>query len=511
MKGDGMTEPRVADQVNVCTLFDRSVRLYSDRTAISVKGRPYSYSDLHRVVDTISSALIARGCAPGVRVCLMLRHSLEMVAAIYAVMKLGATYVPVDPRAPIDRIRYVARDSGSSILLYSTPYAGIAAQTGIEAVCVDDLDWQATVNATARIGPDDLAYILYTSGSTGVPKGVGITHLNLLNYVQWAREAYFKTANDRIALYTTLAFDFTVTSIFPPLIAGASIGIYDGIVDPLVIRDLIADPDINIIKITPSYLSVLSQLLNGQRHIRLLIVGGEDLSMNLAARVHTQLAGCADIINEYGPTEATVGCLFHRFDPRYDSGESVPIGVPIANMHAYILDENGNVSPGEADGELCVSGRSVAHGYIGAASSLRGNFGRDPRDPTTSTYCTGDIVRKLGSGSFVFLGRRDDQVKIRGNRVELSEVTAALLDIPDVSASYVTSVRDQDSYALAAVVTCRAPLTREDISVRLERTLPSYMIPSTIKVIAEMPMTANQKIDREAVLSIVGKRGGKNG
>jgi amino acid adenylation domain-containing protein len=505
-----MTEPRVTDEANVCTLFDLSVRLYSSKTAISDNGRLHSYADLHREVDKIANALIEQGCAPHVRVCLMLRHSLEMVAAIYAVLKLGATYVPVDPRAPIDRIRYVTRDSGSSILLYSTPYAGIAAETGIKAVCVDGLDAQATVNATARIGADDLAYILYTSGSTGVPKGVGITHRNLLNYVQWARDTYIKATSDRIALYTTLAFDFTVTSIFPPLIAGASIGIYDGVADPFVIRDLINDEDVNIIKITPSYLSVLSQLLNGQRHIRLLIVGGEDLSATLAARVHSQLGSCADIINEYGPTEATVGCLFHQFDPRSDSDGSVPIGVPIANMHAYILDQNGDVPLGEAEGELCVSGRSVASGYVGAASSLRGNFGCDPRDPTIGMYRTGDIVRQLGTGSFVFLGRRDDQVKIRGNRVELSEVTAALLNIPDVSASYVTSVRDHDSYALAAVVTCRVPLTREDISMRLERTLPSYMIPTTIKVIAEMPITANQKIDREAVLSIVGKRGGRN-
>lgn len=491
--------------MNVCTLLEICARLHPARTAVSDRGQLHDYADLSREIDRIAGALLALGSEPQARICLAVSHGIELVAAVFAVLKIGATYIPVDTRNPIDRITYIIKDSNASVLLHSRQHAGIAAHAGIATLCVEDLSAVAAAVPSRGGNPSDVAYILYTSGSTGVPKGVGITHRNLLNYVMWARDRYIQSEDDRIALYTTLGFDFTVTCIFPPLIAGASIGIYDGIADPMAIRDIIADRSVNIIKITPSYLHVLSQLLNGHHHIRRLIVGGEDLKVALAAKVHSQLRS-VEIINEYGPTEATVGCVFHAFDPVADQAGSVPIGVPIPGVQVYVLDQDGSLIEDDREGELCVSGRSVASGYINSEARSRAAFISNPFEPGTLLYRTGDVVRRNGDGELLFVGRRDDQVKIRGNRVELSEVTSTMLGLPMVTSAYVTPVRNHGSVTLVAVLTGHDALDERAIVAQLEQRLPSYMIPTSLKVIAEIPMTSNKKVDRTAVLEILGQR-----
>jgi amino acid adenylation domain-containing protein len=501
--GDDMEGSRSSEDMNVCTLFDKCVKLHPARTAVSDRGHLCDYAHLSREVDRITCALLTLGCEPQARICLAVSHGIELVASVFAVLKIGATYVPVDTRNPVDRIAYIIKDSHASAIIYSRQHAGIATNSGIATLCVEDLS-EAEAAVPPRGGnPSDLAYILYTSGSTGAPKGVGITHSNLLNYVLWARDRYIQSTDDRIALYTTLAFDFTVTCIFPPLIAGASVGIYDGIADPMAIREIIADRSVNIIKITPSYLHVLSQLLNGQNHISRLIVGGEDLKVALAAKVHSQLMQSVEIINEYGPTEATVGCVFHAFDPVADQAGSVPIGVPIPGVQVYVLDQDGSLIEDDREGELCVSGRSVASGYINSEARSRAVFISNPFEPGTLLYRTGDVVRRNGNGDLLFVGRRDDQVKIRGNRVELSEVMAAMLGLPMVTSAYVTPVRNHGSDTLVAVVTGHDALVERDIVAQLERRLPSYMIPTSLKVIAELPMTSNKKVNRTAVLAIL--------
>lgn len=496
---------RITEGTTVCTLLDESVRLYPTRTAVADRGHLYDYAHLNREVDRIACALRTLGCKPGARICLAVSHGIELVASVLAVLKIGATYVPLDIRHPAERIQYIAKDSAASAILHSRSHADMAANLRIAALCVDDLrDADAVIQPEAS-SLNDLAYILYTSGSTGAPKGVGITHGNLLNYVLWARDRYIRSVDDRIALYTTLAFDFTVTCILPPLIAGASIGIHDGIADPMVIRDILADRSINIIKITPSYLHVLSQLVHRERHIRRLIVGGEDLKVALAAKVQSQLE-TAEIINEYGPTEATVGCLFHVFDPDTDKTGSVPIGVPIPGVRAYILDDRGAPVEDDGEGELWVSGRSVAPGYVNSEERTRAAFVSNPFEPGTRLYRTGDIVRRIRGGNLLFVGRKDDQVKIRGNRVELSEVMAALLGVPGVTSAYVTPVRNLGLDTLVAVMTGHDALSESDVVAQLERKLPSYMIPTRLKVIPEIPMTSNQKVDRAAVLAILGTK-----
>jgi amino acid adenylation domain-containing protein len=391
------------------------------------------------------------------------------------------------------------------MIVYSGEHKELAGRLELAELQLDKLSRPGGTVPTAAVAPSDLAYILYTSGSTGRPKGVGITHGNLANYVRWARGRYIGSADDRIALYTTLAFDFTVTCLFPPLIAGASIAVYDGVTDPMVIQRIVEDENVTVIKITPSYLYVLSHLLNDYRHIRRLIVGGEDLTTELAAKVHGQLMKNVEIINEYGPTEATVGCISHTFDPAADRSGSVPIGFPIPGIRVYVVDENGALVHDGGEGELCLSGKSVAPGYLHPGSNA---FADNPFEAGTVMYRTGDIVRRDDAGNLLFVGRRDDQVKIRGNRVELAEVSAAILNHPMVVSAYVTAVREHGSHALAAVATGDATLTDALLLKHLRQRLPGYAVPTSLKVIDDIPLTFNQKVDRATVLTILGKRGG---
>jgi len=504
LTGANLAVSHCREEANLCTLFDESLMLHHDRIAVSDDDGLHDYARLGRRVDEISGALRELGCRPRTRVCLAVAHGLDLVASVLAVLRLGATYVPVDTRNPFDRVRYVVDDSEATMIVYSGEHAELAGRLGLVELRLDGLSRPGETVPTAAVSPSDLAYILYTSGSTGRPKGVGITHGSLSNYVRWATDRYIGSADDRIALYTTLAFDFTVTCIFPPLIAGASIGVYDGVTDPMVIQRIVADEDVTVIKITPSYLYILSHLLNGQRNILRLIVGGEDLTAELAAKVHGQLMHNAEIINEYGPTEATVGCVFHTFDPDTDRDGSVPIGMPIPGMRAYVVNENGALVNGAGEGELCLSGKSVAPGYLRPGSDA---FADNPFEPETVMYRTGDIVRRDDSGDLLFVGRKDDQVKIRGNRVELSEVSAAILAHPMVTSAYVTAVREHGSRALAAVATGDAGLTDALLLKHLAQRLPGYAMPTSLKVIDDMPLTFNQKVDRAAVLTILGKRG----
>lgn len=488
-------------EANLYTLFDTSAALRPDRVAVADALGNHNYASLARRVDKIAGGLRERGCVPGTRVCLAVGHGVDLVASMLAVLKLGATYIPLDTRNPVERIGHIVADSGAAMMVYSGENTEPACRFGLTGLALDGLSHSGVAVSTACVMPSDLAYILYTSGSTGNPKGVGVTHANLANYVRWACDRYIDSVNDRVAMYTTPAFDFTVTCLFPPLIAGASIGVYDGVNDPMVIQRILADEDITVVKITPSYLYLLSQLHNGERHIRRLIVGGEDLSAELAARVRDQL-GAVEIINEYGPTEATVGCVTHIFDPATDRVGSVPIGVPIPGMRVYLVDEDGAAVTDH--GELCLAGKSVAPGYLNRESPA---FVDNPFDPGTVMYRTGDLVRRDHAGNLVFLGRKDDQRKIRGNRVELAEVSAAILNHPSVTAAYVTTVREHGSHTLVAVATSHADLTEPLLREHLARVLPGYAVPSSLKIIDHLPLTLNQKVDRAAVLTILGKLG----
>lgn len=389
------------------------------------------YAGLAERSRRLAAGLRARGIGPGDRVGVLVPRSPELVASLLGVLRAGAAYVPLDPTHPPGRWESILADAGVSLVL-----TGTGSVPGRECVAPRDLEVDADPGPGPQ--PDALAYVMYTSGSTGRPKGVEIPHSALAHYVRWAAEQYTDGPTS-FALYSSVGFDLTVTSIFVPLVHGGRIEVYreDEGGAPTILR--VWDHDaVDVLKLTPAHLSLLREVDTPPRRLRALILGGEDLKVDLAAETVERLGPEVALYNEYGPTEATVGCMIHRFDPERDRSGSVPIGRAIPGLDTELLDEHGAPVPTGGAGELFVSGAGLAHGYLGQPVLTAERFtevnGR-------RWYRTGDLARRLPSGDLVYAGRVDHQLKIRGARIEPGEVEAAVLDHPAVREVTVVGVQ----------------------------------------------------------------------
>ena len=430
------------------SLFEAQVARTPEATAVVCQDVFLSYRELNRHANQIAHLLSQNGVSRGSFVAIALPHSIEMVIALWGILKAGAAYIPLDLSHPDKRLHATLEElkteNSTPFLLTHSPLEGRFATADCSILAVDRLlqDESTAIQAENPIpaaGPQDLAYLIFTSGSTGKPKGALIEHGGLVNYIWWAKEQYTKGDALTFPLYSSLAFDLTVTSIYVPLISGGTIVVYPQQNDThdSVLPLIFADEQIDIVKLTPAHLALLKHIDVSQSRARCLIVGGEDFKTLLARDTMTHFGRPIEIFNEYGPTEAVVGCMVHRFDPDEDNGLSVPIGRPAANKQIYILDHYGNPVPPEVIGEICVSGVGIARGYLKRPELTQARFVPDPFRPGQTMYRTGDIARWLPSGMIEFLGRRDHQVKIRSARIELGEIEHALLTHEQVGACVV--------------------------------------------------------------------------
>ena len=421
-------EPVVGAPEDVVASFMRQVADTPDAVAIVEGAHSWTYAHVERLSASVA-AQVKRGSVVGVA----LPRSMAAVVTFLGVLRAGGAYVPIDPRWPSDRIRFIVEDAGCALVV-AEPDAD--RDLPVQAVSFADMS-SLGGQAGGTTEAEDLAYVLYTSGSTGTPKGVMIERRSLANYISWARTFYGRGTALSFPLFTPLTFDLTITSVFVPLTSGGAVRVYP---EPttgadLGVLDVVADDAVDIVKLTPSHLALLGSQRRAGRRIKQLIVGGEDLTTAAARRASELFADDVSIHNEYGPTEATVGCILHTFDPLRDTAGSVPIGRPIANMGALVLDSGGNPVPFGVVGELWVTGVGVARGYVRREDLTAQRFRPDPRDGTVRMYATGDLARVRRDGVIEYLGRRDDQVKIRGVRVELGEVESALASHPGVTAA----------------------------------------------------------------------------
>ncbi len=394
------------DGACVHELFEAQVERTPEAVAVAYEGGALRYAELNARANRLARHLAERGVGPEARVALCLERSPEMVVAVLGVLKAGAAYVPLDPDYPEDRLRYMLADSAPAVLLTRGALAARFGGSGVPVVALDaDASaWAGLPGANpgrGGLGPDHLAYVIYTSGSTGRPKGVMVPHRGLTNYVWYARSRYVDAAPAAFPLYSSLSFDLTVTSIYVPLVTGGSIAVAPGEGGDRSIRRVFEEDGVDVVKLTPSHLALLAQRDLRDLRIRRLIVGGEDLRTSLARAVGDASGGRLEIYNEYGPTEATVGCVVRRFDPRRDVDSSVPIGAPIANMQDHELDSDGEPDPLGVVGELYIGGVGVARGYLDRAGLTAERFVPDPSGgtPGARLYRTGDLGRRLGDGS----------------------------------------------------------------------------------------------------------------
>ncbi len=432
----------------------------------------------------VAGSLVAAGIGPGHRVGIEIARSADAVIAILGVLRAGASYVPIDPTHPKGRRQSLSDQAGVSGVLTD----------------LDGIDHDATMGNRASIGPDDEAYVLFTSGSTGEPKGVPISHGGLADYLAFACQSYLGPKQRRpvVPLFTSLGFDLTVTSLFVPLIAGGTLVIVgqDGVPG---LREVSSRSDLTWIKATPSHLELLSRMLPPTHRISTMVVGGEAFPARLAKDLAAGHPGI-EIFNEYGPTEAVVGCMIHRFDVRTSVTSAVPIGRPAPGVTLRIVDPGGHEVPRGVAGELLISSDGLSPGYLGQPRNTAPFHEVDGR----RWYASGDVVRHAGSEGAVYLGRVDDQIKLNGVRLEPAEVGAALESHPGISRAVVRLWQpNAETRPVLGAWVERTPGVEEvqlpALRAFLLNRLTSQQIPAAVAFVDELPFNNNGKLDIEAL------------
>ncbi len=528
-------------QETLVDMLEARAKATPNANALSFEDQTLNYRILNERVNQLANFLRKNGVGKGTVVALCLERSPEMVIAIWAVLKSGGAFLPIEPDYPPDRIRFLLKDTAAPFLLTlahqednlkkisstensSSPLSPVDSSEATDVSIISlDSDWEkirqeSSKNPQSEIAGSDLAYLIYTSGSTGTPKGVMIEHEAIANYIHWGQRTYFADGPLDFPLFSTFAADLTLTSILLPLVSGSQILIYgeenDGL--DLAIRKVFQDGKAGIIKLTPSHLAVIEASDIYSPNLKKLILGGEDLKSHLAKKISDIFSGDIEIYNEYGPTEATIGCMIHRFDPASDLQSSVPIGRPVDNMRIYLLDEQDNPTLPGVPGEMYIAGKGLARGYWNQPQLSEERFLPDPFYPGERMYRTGDLARWSAPQVMTYLGRKDAQVKVRGFRIELGEIETALLAhtkvhdcVVDLS-EYLDSTEkrprskdetfllpQQTEKQLAAYYTGPAALKSADLRRFLSGKLPAYMIPAHFIYLKTLPLTDSGKIDRK--------------
>jgi amino acid adenylation domain-containing protein len=431
-------------------------RVVEAPSAVVIRGEQgtISRADLDAWSSALAESLAAAGVRQGDRVGLHMTRSGGLVAAILGVLKLGAAYVPLDPLQPLGRLDAIVDQARPKVVVTERELmAAWPCQTA--RLCIEDAPRRATADwAAPEPGAGTLAYVIFTSGSTGIPKGVSIGRAALSRYAAWAQETFAEGRPKAWSLHSSIGFDLTVTSIFAPLVGGGEIVTYrEALPGPdLSILRVFRDDAVDIVKLTPSHLALALEAGCEMKRIGVLVLGGEDLGVALATRALDRAGGNLRIVNEYGPTEATVGCMIHTFDPERDRGASVPIGRPAAATAIYLLDEGLNPVPDQVIGELYVSGPDrLAECYWEWEEETKARFLPDPFAPGRRMYRTGDLASIAPNGVIAYHGRADEQVKIRGVRIELAEIRRSVLEHPAVTDCAIGTI----ARAEAETVHCR--------------------------------------------------------
>ncbi|MFI4957531.1 MAG: amino acid adenylation domain-containing protein [Lysobacterales bacterium] len=482
-------------------LIDGQVARTPQRIAVECEGRSLSYAELDRRATAVAGALIARGVGVGDLVGICMPRGVEMLIALLGVMKSGAAYVPLDPAFPNQRLIYMATHARlRHVVALTADMVPAAIAEGRELLALGTLD-PATVASTAlpAIGGGDLAYVLYTSGSTGQPKGVRILHRNLVNFLTSMRAQPGIADDDVLCAVTTLSFDIAGLELYLPLIAGARVLIAtdEQHRDPDALLRLLRERGATMLQTTPSLLRLLAEgdRVGALRKLRLL-VGGEPLPRELA---NTVAAQCRELWNMYGPTETTIWSTLVQVESGVGA---VPLGRPIANTRIHVLDARGQPVPAGEIGEIWIGGDGVADGYLFRPDLSAERFLPDPfATDGLPMYRSGDLG-SVRDGLLYFHGRIDQQIKLRGYRIELGDIEAAALAQPGVreavAAVHTFGANDQ-RLVLYAVSRESDPALAGSLREYLRERLPPYMLPQHIEWLAALPQTPNGKIDRHAL------------
>jgi amino acid adenylation domain-containing protein len=516
-----MTQQRPSAHVTVHRAFEAQARRTPEAVAARGVNGAMSYADLDRRANQLAHLLVGSGVGPERTVAIGMAPGTALVVAMLGVLKAGGAYVPLDPRDAVGRRDRVLRDSGAKVLL-TDGRSGTGAAGGCSVVRLDP-DWGVlhgqpdTGPSSTASTPERAAYVLYTSGSTGEPKGVVVEHRQVIAYTRAILDRLGIVEPLSYAMIQPLSVDSAITCLLPPLVTGGQVHLIPRqmVLDGGSLADWTTSHGVDLLKIAPSHLRALQRSPHFPRLLprRLLVVGGEPSDWRWLQALQREVPTGCRVFNHYGPTETTVGVTTLAVD-EHPAAEwsTAPIGTELPGTRIWIADPDGRALPDGEEGELVVTGAQVARGYHNRPELTTASFVDGP--PDARQYRTGDLGRRLPDGTIQFLGRWDEQIKVRGFRIEPGEIEAAIIRRPGVRQAVV--VVREDSPGDRRIVGYVEPhdpagFDTEDLRRALRELLPPQMVPASLVSVAELPRTGHGKIDRAALPAPANPRGAAGG
>ncbi|PFJ19175.1 non-ribosomal peptide synthetase [Bacillus cereus] len=500
---------------NIQEQFYKQVDRQANRVAIATETESLTYRQLNVCSNQVAQHLLEEGIKRGDKVAIFLDRSINSIISMIGILKAGAAYIPIDVKYPEDRINYIVSDSEACRVITNYKYKDHLNLSNYNVSIIEDI-YRTTINDDVKIlnEPDDLAYVIYTSGSTGKPKGTLLTHKGVLNLAEWRNEVFQISPNDKVTQFYSHSFDSSVSEIFSTLLNGAELYLlsdeqrYSTVAYAQAIEEIqatISDlPTVFFNELSASLTKLDSEKIHS---LRFIIMGGEAASTNAIRSWQNIFKNQVQLVNEYGPTEATVSAMYYFISVLECENNllgSIPIGIPISNTKVHILNSYMQHCPIGGMGELYIEGLGLAQGYWKQEEKTKQAFISNPfsEDNSKRLYRTGDLAKWLPNGNIEFMGRKDKQVKIRGHRIELGEIEDAILQFKGISQVVVTQTKDGMLLQAYYKTVDGIEIEKNKVAIHLSNVLPEYMIPKYYSHVLEIPITANGKIDFEKLPEI---------
>jgi amino acid adenylation domain-containing protein len=499
---------------NLCIhqLFEQEVARRPDAVAIRFADEQLTYRQVNERANQIAHRLRKLGVGPEVMVGTLLDRSLDLVVGLLGILKAGGAFVPLDPSYPMERLEFMAADIAAPVMLVQDSvvqrlgFPGISNPAWLHGKSLSfeqnraDIAQESVENPTNQTTADNLAYVMYTSGSTGQPKGVMVSHRAVVRLV---KNTNYIDLNEREVFlqFSPISFDASTLEIWGALLNGGCLAMMPPEKQSLSeLGTAIRRYGVTTLWLTAGLFNVMvEQRVEDLKPLRQLVAGGDALSPAHVRKALENLPGCR-LINGYGPTEGTTFTCCHTISVEDAEGSSIPIGRPIANTQVYLLDSENQLVPSGEAGELCIGGDGLARGYLNQPELTAAKFVRHPfRDePEARIYKTGDLARYRPDGTIEFLGRSDNQVKISGYRIELGEIETVVMQYPSVRSTVVVARQDTpgEKKLVAYVVASEQGCSFAELRVYLQQKLPAYMMPSAFVLMDALPLSPNGKVDR---------------
>ncbi|WP_271730048.1 amino acid adenylation domain-containing protein [Aquimarina algiphila] len=496
-------ELEIPDNLTIHQMFEIQAAKKPDKIAVRFKERTITYKELNSCSNHIANLLLKKGISEGERIGILLDKSIEMVIAILGILKVGGTYLPIDPNLPFERKKFILMDSEVKVLFIEKKYDENFNQDINKKIFINDIQNRSRTienNLNLLISPDNIAYIIYTSGTTGVPKGVLIQHRNVINLMISNIKNFNFLPSDIWTMFHSYFFDFSVWEMFGALLFGGELIV----ISEKETRDMEAFYDcavknkITVLSLTPSefqYLKSIDRRNKTKLDLKYLFLGGERLNFKNLWDWKRKYNKCK-IVHVYGPTETTIISTFKEITYNDISKDIYNIGKPVANLKFYILNDYNKFIGRGIVGEICISGEGVSKGYLNRKELTQEKFISNPYNPGEILYKTGDLGRFLETNEIEFVGRKDNQVKIRGYRIELDEIESTLFKYKNVDeVKVIVHEKDNDKSICAYYVSNNSEIMSAELKEFLSLFLPSYMIPQFFVRLNSLPRGRTGKID----------------